>query len=217
MSWYSQEEYLRIVKERENERKQKELEERIFYWTGFNFPMKIKKAVDVMRNGFKGYCEGQERIVEDILKRNFWEKNLILTGKQGTGKTLILGYLLKKAIIEHGVGGHYITTHEIFITIKADFENELKMYKKLKDTGILVLDEIDLYNQDDKNWLFLNSLLCRRHDDGLPTWLASNSSVFELENILGSRVIKRLLCEGEVFELNFESFRDKLIIKERGG
>jgi len=160
------------------------------------------------------YCEGQAQAFS-----LFWKtiqrphSGVILYGNQGTGKSLMLSWGIFRLAKEE-LAGFYTTALEIYQEWKRDFQHEIEFRDTLCSYDILAIDEADIFprHRADKGiegiWFLLNQIITRRIDNDLPVWLATNATLQELEEIYGSRSIRRILQDGITIEFNWNSYRD---------
>ena len=138
----------------------------------------------------------KKNIVSEIQKA--WSKNILITGKYGTGKTHLAMCLLKS-------GATYRRLQDIFRDIKNDFNSEGKIIKRLSSAKLLVIDEIgrQKFSDFEKNILF--EIIDGRYNNVLYTTLITNLSVQEFSNEYGTAVMDRL--KPTVLDFNWESRR----------
>ena len=126
----------------------------------------------------------------DALSYNF-DKNLILVGSVGTGKTMIASHLGIKAIYQHKTV-RYLCASDIATRVKDTWGSkvlsEMEVIDDLINCDLLILDEIGRceYNE----WIF--KVLDGRYMKQKPTILAGNIEAKELPNILGEAIASRL-------------------------
>lgn len=127
-----------------------------------------------------------------------WEKNLLFSGKPGTGKTYLAMCLLKD-------GATYKRLADIFREIRLNFDNESKIISKLGSAKLLVIDEIgrQKFSDFEKNVIF--EIIDKRWNNMLNTTLITNLSISEFANEFSSAIIDRL--RPTVVNFNWESMR----------
>lgn len=142
-----------------------------------------KRYIDVSWDGFIADTESKKRAIFEAKKA--WEKNLLLSGKSGTGKTYIAMCLLKD-------GATYKRLADIFREIRLNFDNEAKIISKLGGTKLLVIDEIgrQKFSDFEKNMFF--EIIDRRWNNMLNTTLITNLNINEFASEFSSAVIDRL-------------------------
>lgn len=156
--------------------------------------------------------EKEFKNLETIKNFSKLEKNdkvLILLGAKGLGKTH-----LGSAIIRH-CGGKFISIEELIFKYEStqDFHaktNREELMELYSCTKMLVIDEIGLSMQQEKENALLNYILRRRYENMLPTVLISNLSKAELLKKLGEAVLDRLRETCISLEFEGESYRTSI-------
>lgn len=126
----------------------------------------------------------------DALNYNF-DKNLILVGSVGTGKTMIASTLGMKAIAQHKTV-RYLYASDIATRVKETWGSKVLSEKEAIDDlincDLLILDEIGRceYNE----WIF--KVLDGRYMEQKPTIFLGNIEAKELPRILGDAIASRL-------------------------
>lgn len=152
-------------------------------------------------------------------------KKLVMTGKNGTGKT----HLACSAL--HKLGGKIMTMYEISTTIRASYtakadRTELEIVDALARLPLFVIDELGRTKggEADQNWL--SYILDKRHVRGLPTILITNKHVKKdcqekgpdgktigcadcLENYITEDVMSRLSENGVMARFTGEDYRKR--------
>lgn len=200
---------------------QKKIQEEIEYKERiFNSNIPKIHLEKILKAPIKAYCSEQENRLEvfrQYIASPIAHTGVIITGKQGTGKSL----LLCSGLVNLAKWGtiYYTTAYEIYQEWREDLGKEIKIKNFLLSRDYLVIDEIDLYPRasdfDNRFWLLLNQIFSQRYDNGKSTWIASNLPIGELEKVLGERIIRRLLENGLYLNFEFESLRN-LKIKSNG-
>ncbi|MGF7537500.1 ATP-binding protein [Providencia rettgeri] len=149
---------------------------------------------------------------------NTWEdrknagEGLIFCGIPGTGKTH-LAVSIAREIAEDLQESVFITTAARIIrafrrTWSGNSEfSELDVLAKYCDPDLLIIDEIGVQYGTDSERNILFEVINDRYEYLLPTILVSNLPLNELEEMLGERVVDRLLQGGTVLTFNWSTYR----------
>lgn len=120
-----------------------------------------------------------------------FDRNLIIVGSVGTGKTMVASHLGMKAIEQHKTV-RYLYASDIATRVKDTWGSkvlsEMEVINDLIDCDVLILDEIGRceYNE----WIF--KVLDGRYMEQRPTIFTGNIDVKELPKILGDAIASRL-------------------------
>lgn len=137
--------------------------------------------------------------------------SLILTGKVGTGKTM-LGCAAINAIIA-GKSCRMVKMIDMFREIKETWRKdspitELELIKKYSTVDLLVIDEAGVNYDSDTEKMFIFDIIDGRYQEMKPTIVITNLDMEELKKVMGDRVIDRLRDGGgEAVAFNWESAR----------
>lgn len=165
--------------------------------------------------------ETQEQSTNKAKTRDLIEgkiKKLVMTGKNGTGKTHLAVSAIK------AIGGKIMTMYEVSTTIRASYtakaeKTELEIVDALARLPLFVIDELGRTKggEADQNWL--SYILDKRHVRGLPTIIITNKHVKKsceaegcpdcLENYITEDVMSRLSENGVMARFTGEDWRKK--------
>lgn len=137
-------------------------------------------------------------------------KILVLSGKNGTGKTHLACSVIRKC------GGKYITStmlclkYDSAIGFKADMTREeiISHYSKV---NMLVIDECGKYflNSDLEKFLLIQ-IVCGRYENNRPTVLVTNANKKSFIEFMGKAVYDRLTEVCSTIEFDLDSKRKSL-------
>jgi DNA replication protein DnaC len=132
-----------------------------------------------------------------------------LVGTRGAGKTQLAVEAMKTAT-ERGLSSYYIDATELFLRVKATFENdetELEVMRSLQRPKLLVIDEVWRRGQSDwENRLFF-MLLDHRYQAMKDTVLVSTQTREAFTESVGDALASRMNETGGVMECDWPSFR----------
>ncbi len=136
-----------------------------------------------MDASFKGdpiLMEKYHEITDDLKKSYRDGTSICFAGSNGLGKTLVLSNILKRAA-EHGLSCLYVNLGDI-VSVLTNYQNDDRAIarKELMIVDFLAIDEFDpRYMSNDKaSDLFgkvLEEIFRTRHQNGLPTFMSTNS------------------------------------------
>ncbi len=181
-------------------------------YQGFNFT-----DYEVLNNKQKEVLTACEEFINDR-----YESGIILTGKNGTGKTMLCCIILKEMIKRNPNENRgydsdwYLYTEAIKIVrdIKDTWRKETPeqaAINKYVRPKVLVIDEIGVQYESKTEALFLTEIINDRYNKKKQTILSGNVTVLEMQKILGDRVIDRFKESGKVLVCDWESYRGKQI------
>lgn len=155
---------------------------------------------------------------EDIASCN----SVMITGKVGTGKTLLASCILNDLIVDPWVAMHNrVRANEYEIiklidmvrslkeTWKRDSEKtERELIKHYSTLDLLIIDEVGMGFESDTEKLFIFDVIDGRYQNSLPTILISNLNAKGISDSIGERAVDRLRDGGGVLiGCDWESFR----------
>lgn len=135
------------------------------------------------------------------------KRNLIMSGKTGTGKTH-LSCATAKTLLNKGIYVRYITSEDMANEIanawkKAD-DSEANAIYRFTEYDLLILDEYGLHDRHENRLQLVHKVLYSRYDEGKSTMLISNLTLDELQKDLGDRLWSRFQHDGlQVVECNW--------------
>jgi len=121
-------------------------------------------------------------------------RNLIMTGRTGTGKTH-LACAVARNVLNAGKYVRYITSADMANLIanawsKADDSEAAAIYR-FTEYDLLILDEYGLHDQHEKKLELVHKVLYARYDAKKSTMLISNWTIEQLKENLGDRLWSR--------------------------
>lgn len=145
--------------------------------------------------------------------------DLLMTGSVGSGKTH-LAMSIANQIIKNGYTVHYEDSYKICNRLSKAARSLDKCYDStiasLVEPDLLILDEVGDQICSEHELRMLNKLLLERYAQDKPVILISNFPLVssedskDLKNILGSRIISRVLeNSGQVFKFEWSDYRPK--------
>jgi DNA replication protein DnaC len=129
-----------------------------------------------------------------------WEKNLFLSGNNGTGKTHLAMCLAKD-------GATYRRLPDIFREVRTDFERENDILDFYGECKLLIIDEIGRQKFSDFEINLFFEIIDRRWNNILNTTLITNLNADEFANGYGMAILDRL--RPTVVKFDWKSQRGK--------
>lgn len=200
-----------VIKKMEDEQKEKRYQQ-----------MKINAGVSP-RNAdmrFKNYqtnTADQKHVYDtcrDYAKRIYegeTVESLILTGKVGTGKTMIATCMINSLYKSKRV--KIIKLADMLRYIKGAYQSgaeytEHQAIEGFSKFDLLVLDEVGASRETDNDKLLIFDVIDGRYQNMLPTVIISNLNIEGIKEALGDRVVDRLRDGGgNMIGCDWESFR----------
>lgn len=158
-------------------------------------------------SGFKDYVisnDGQRNakvqctsFAKDFM--NGVNRNLIMVGRTGTGKTHLACAVARNALDKRKYA-RYVTSEDMANDIanawkKAD-DSEVSAIYRYTEYDLLILDEYGLHDRHENRLQLVHKVLYARYDEKKPTMLISNLTTEELEKDLGDRLWSRFQHDG---------------------
>lgn len=142
--------------------------------------------------------------------RNGSTQNLIMVGREGTGKTHLACAILKLIAKDRRV--KYINSFDLSSLFVENWRNtnffEKNEIERFGSYDLLVIDEYGLYDQKDSHKEYVDKVLLKRYELKKPTVILSNLKKEELKDKLGFRLWSRLNQDGvHVLEFIWKDFR----------
>jgi len=144
---------------------------------------------------------------------------LILSGKQGTGKTHIACSIGR----EYARVGTvlFLTTSELIRKIRETYRNDCSMTEQgvidlMANYGLLILDEIGMQKGTESEENLLFEVINKRYSNLKSTILISNLNTVQMQELIGVRTIDRMK-EGGGMLINFkwDSYRTKISFDDK--
>lgn len=134
-------------------------------------------------------------------------------GAVGTGKTWQAVATLKKFVLNIQGTGLFVTVPDLLEEIRRGYSDRQQgdFLDRVCSIGLLVLDDLGVEKQTEWVSEKLYQIINGRYNAMLPTVVTSNLSVESVEELLGQRLISRLLGCCEVIALEGD---DKRLIKK---
>ena len=136
--------------------------------------------------------------VQDKLKALKYGQDVFMFGPVGTGKTYAMAALLRHYVYE-GYECYRINFDEFCVKVRATMslavkETEWELTEPLKTIDKLFIDDLGLRSKQETDFAYvtLYSLLNKRQERRLPTFISSNKSIDKLGQQFDARIASRL-------------------------
>ncbi|HDU8571237.1 TPA: ATP-binding protein [Vibrio parahaemolyticus] len=141
-------------------------------------------------------------------------KNFIFSGSTGTGKNH-LACAMANALMTRNKTVLVITVAELMMKIRDKYNRqsnvtEAQFLKYLSQVDLLVLDEVGVQRMNDHEALMINTIIDSRYTNEKATGILTNLKSDDLTQVLGARVMERLLESCEWVSFTWESFRKQV-------
>jgi DNA replication protein DnaC len=135
---------------------------------------------------------------------------LVLTGRPGTGKTMLLGCMVR-ALAGARIVSRYTTQAAMGREFRATYQrnaeiSEAELFDRYAEVPVLMLDELAVFSTEGTDRV-LFELLDNRYANGRPTVIATNHPRDRLEDVLGERLFDRLREAATFLGFDWESAR----------
>ncbi len=138
----------------------------------------------------------QIEVKQSAIKAAGENKNIIMVGNCGTGKTM-----LSHCITNSFKTGIVATASKIGRVFRDNMNHNKVPEQEIidaltKDCEYLIIDEIGVYQLTDYEYRMINEIIDIRYNLVLPTGLVTNLDLKGLKSVIGERVIDRLKGDG---------------------
>lgn len=159
----------------------------------------------------------QKRVYDAVYKmaRDIYDgnetPNIILTGKVGTGKTMLANCAINSLFKSKNV--RIMKLQDMLRKIKGSYSKsatytEEQAIERYSGFDLLIIDEVGVSRDTDLDKNLIFDVLDGRYQNVLPTMIISNLNIDGIKEILGDRVVDRLRDGGGVLlGCDWESFR----------
>lgn len=151
---------------------------------------------------------------KDYLKK--LERNLVMVGRTGTGKTH-LACALASNLLSKKQNIRYITSEDMSNEIAKAWTdksvNESTLIARFVACDLLILDEYGLHDQHETRLQLVHKVLYARYDACKPTMLISNFTKDQLKENLGDRLWSRFQQDKlTMIECDWEDMRNGVVV-----
>jgi DNA replication protein DnaC len=183
-----------------------------------NLPARFKNcSFDTFTGGSKKQHEIKKEIMNYVSN---WPKvgGIIMRGGVGVGKTHLAAAMCS-SLCDLGVSCMVTTASRIIRSVRASWgknaeKTEAEIITTFASVEMLVIDEIGSQYGTDAEKIIINEIINDRYEQDRPTMVIGNVTKTEIKNILGVRVIDRIMHNGLDLVLDWDSKRNKGFIKK---
>ena len=158
--------------------------------------------------------EDLDKIRAKKLKALKFGQDVFIHGSVGTGKTYAMAALLRHYVYE-GYACRRINFDDFCIELRSTMspgatETEWSVIKPLKSADKLFIDDLGLRSKQESDFAYvtLYSILNKRQEFMLPTFLTSNKTIDQIGQQFDARIASRLRT-AEIIEMNGKDRRKK--------
>ncbi|MBQ0956452.1 ATP-binding protein [Serratia symbiotica] len=139
--------------------------------------------------------------------------SFVFSGSTGTGKNH-LSAAIGNALLEQEKTVLIITVADLMLEVRAGYnggKSEDELLTELCRVDLLVLDEVGVQRDTKNEFVILHQIIDRRTAMMKPVGVLTNLNHADLAEVLGPRVMDRLMMDGGVWiNFNWESYRSRL-------
>lgn len=200
----------------EDEREAREIERRGLMLRASGIPRKYREA---RFRDLVPVCDEQAAVLAAVkgwvgrLGRGERVENVVIHGGPGTGKTHMVSAAILNLIQRCGLGARYVTTCEMVDEIASSWsmagKTESGEILRFGRCGLLVLDEVDVFDNPNPAMRHLNMVINHRYNEGLPTVFVTNQTPARLAEILGQRAVSRIFEDALVLACPWADYRKR--------
>lgn len=156
-------------------------------------------AYDACKEFVKGFSENPKL------------SGLLISGPVGSGKTYLVS-CIARALLERGKSLYFAVVPDLLDNIKATYDqgrqqgqySEKDIMDEVKETPLLVLDDLGAHNYTDWTRNKLYSIINYRLNNKLPVLITTNINLEDMEQYLGERTTSRILQMCVPYKLHVE-------------
>jgi DNA replication protein DnaC len=187
-----------VVGEYEKEKAVRE-RQRVLEWCGIHARFAETTFAAIEQQGIASSMGANFNQAKEYAEK--WDKHtrtgtgLILKGQVGTLKTSLAVAVLQE-LIQRGRHGFFITMPSLLDTIftlkEGNIEEWLAFENKLKNTGLLILDDLGAEYQ--KGWVMtkIDAIISERYNRCRPIIITTNLTIDQMKNTYAEHIIDRL-------------------------
>lgn len=188
------------------------------------FDLSFYDGMNRCKNGLT-YRENAEKVqneakafVNDIIEGKN-PSGMMFQGSVGGGKTFLAASCANE-LIDHGQEIKFIVVPDFLDALRESFQessplSEGELMSEVKNTPILILDDLGAHNYTDWSIKTIFAILNYRVNYEKPTIVTTNLEWENIEELLGSRIVSRLMEACRIFRLeNTKDIRMEKRIQE---